>query len=200
MQNLIRLLPDILQPAVVDTTRHVASDAYMAFFKDISYAPRVRDVLQKVSTGAPIPQNTRGDKPWIYCVTRPNQVIIDQGLGSDLYLDSLADGRLAQTNVGVLDSQFIFLFPGFWKEPSVPSASPRRCLTLLPHFNKYREDGRSFISYQIWTLVHELVHQYAADLNQGSEGEAMYVNDCVQLPASKAVANAQNYVYYIASK
>ena len=204
IQNLIRLFPTILDPAIEDAARHVASDAYMAFFKDINYASQVREVLQKVSTGAPIPLNTKGASPWIYCITGPNQVIEVTGWDnheSDFYLDSLADGRLAHTDWGNYDdSEYVFLYPGFWKLPSIPSASPSRCLTLLPHFNKYKPGDQAYVRYQFWVLMHELAHQYPPDSFQDLYGEVMSVNACIQLPASEAIRNAQNYVYYVASK
>ena len=98
------------------------------------------------------------------------------------------------------DSPFIFIFPRFWNYPSVPSASPSTCLTVVPHFNNYKQNGEDYISYQLWILRHEFIHHYTYDYSPEVDREIFFVNDCLRLPASKAIGNPQSYIFYVASE
>lgn len=175
----------------------------MTFFKNIVYASHVRDILSNASIGAaPVPGNLNGASPWIFCITGPGQVVkgTKENPGEDYYTMYLSIGSPASAQVGSTDAPFIFLFPKFWNYPSVPSASPSTCLTVLPHFNRYKQTGKSYLSYQLWILLHELVHQYTYDYSGEAGREFGDVNECLRLPATRAVLNPQNYLYYVASK
>ena len=174
----------------------------MTFFKNIAYASRVREVLYNASIGAPIPANLAGASPWIFCITAPGQAKwgTNQNPGGDLYYEYMSHISPAIVNLS-RDATFVFLFPKFWNYPSVPSASPSTCLTVLPHFNNYKQNGEDYVSYQLWILLHEFIHLYTYDYNPKTvTEESFYVNDCLRLPASKAIINAQSYIFYVASK
>ena len=184
------------------------SRVYYAFFsipfsqfKDITYASRVREVLYNVSIGTPVPGNRAGASPWIFCITGPGQVKWerDENPGGDLYYRYMSHNSPATVHFS-RDAPFIFIFPRFWNYPSVPSASPSTCLTVVPHFNNYKQNGEDYISYQLWILLHEFIHHYTYDYSPEADREIFLVNDCLRLPASKAIGNPQNYIFYVASE
>ena len=104
---------------------------------------------------------------------------------------------------GVFGSKYlkntIVLCPAFWSYPTIPPPSNVNCLTVDPLFDRFRESGKRLINYQLWVIMHELAHNYVY-ARSGSLSELSSVNDCVSLAASSAVNNAQNYVFYAASK
>ena len=51
----------------------------------------------------------------------------------------------------------------------------------------------------MWVLLHELAHHYIYETSR-TEVDIYSVNECAQLSASAAVENAQNFVFYVASK
>ena len=133
------------------------------FSKTSPTPPRSATSCPNVSSGAPVPGNQGRASPWIFCVTGPGQVVdgMDENPGQDYYSGALSTGLPAGPYVSAdTDAPFVFLYPRFWTYPSVLSASPSTCLTVLPHFNRYKQDREKFVSYQLWILLHELVHQY----------------------------------------
>ena len=61
------------------------------------------------------------------------------------------------------------------------------------------ENGKDLIKYQIWHILHELVHYYVYATKQNAL-DIYNVNDCMLLPSKAALLNAMSYVYYAASK
>lgn len=204
IQTLINNLPHILIPAIEDASRSTSSDAYTTFFKDITYAPYVHNILYNISTGAPLPSNANGipaASPGIFCLTGLGQVIegSQEQPGQDFYSKCLEMDAFAMARVESSSAHLVFLCPRFWTQPAIPGRVKGACLTVLPHFNRFKQDGGSLLGYRIWVLLHELVHHYIYETS-GTEDDFYSVNECAALSASAAVENAQNFVFYVASK
>lgn len=82
--ELLYTLQNYLQPVLDDLFLDPASDAYMTFFKHVSYVESVKDVLTGVATGRPYlgPQAGRWESsggkgalgsPVFICPTAPDQ-------------------------------------------------------------------------------------------------------------------------------
>ena len=82
--------------------------------------------------------------------------------------------------------------------------NPQGCLTVDGHFNIFDHDTKGFSDYQIWILLHELVHYYThaiGDGGQDDEPEASgLANYCLMMPARMAVNHAYSYVYFVAGE
>ena len=215
---LINTLISTLQPVLDDLSRQTSSDVYTAFFKHVAFAPIVYDTLSNITTGAPIPSGPHAlrrappsafgppNTPQFVCVTGTDQItwsIEAGGLGgnqADAYTACEQDPVNAY---GIFGSKYlkntIVLCPAFWSYPTIPQQSNVNCLNVDPHFNRFRDPGERLINYQLWVILHELAQNYIY-ARSGSLFELPDVNDCVSLSASSAVNNAQNYVFYAASK
>ena len=204
IQTLINNLPHILIPAIEDASRPTSSDAYTTFFKDINYAPYVHDILSNISTGAPIPSNASNvpaASPGIFCLTAPGQVIEGsrERPGQDFYSKCLQMNAFAMARVETSSAHLIFLCPPFWTQPAIPGRVKGACLTVSPHFNRFKQDGGRLLGYRVWVLLHELVHHYIFE-RSGTQDDFYSANECAGLSASAAMENAQNFVFYVASK
>ena len=93
-----------------------------------------------------------------------------------------------------IDAEEIIICPLFFNYPAVPSTS--QCLTVNKYQEKFYQDGSQMYEFQLWILLHEIVHFYKG----GLWPEVYDVNACLRLNAGKSVVNAQNYLYYAASK
>ena len=89
----------------------------------------------------------------------------------------------------------IILCPHFFSMPTISARSP--CLTVNKYQGNFYQDGRNMFDFQLWAVMHELVHFY---LPGPPHLEVYNVNDCLRLSAEKSIQNAQSYVYYAASK
>ncbi|KAL9135983.1 MAG: hypothetical protein Q9175_002801, partial [Cornicularia normoerica] len=205
VQTLINNLPHILLPAIQDASLPTSSDVYTTFFKDITYASYVHDILYNITTGATLPSNASGlpvSNPGIFCLTGHGQVIqgSQERPGQDFYDKCLERNAFAMAQVDTPGAHLVFLCPRFWTQPAIPGRSTSACLTVLPHFNRFKQDdGGRLLSYQVWVLLHELAHHYIYETSR-TEVDIYSANDCAQLSASAAVENAQNFVFYVASK
>lgn len=54
--------------------------------------------------------------------------------------------------------------------------------------------------FQVWMLMHELVHFYSEQDLPPNYKEFYLVNECLRLSPTESVENPANYVYYAASK
>ena len=215
---LINTLITTLQPVLDDLTLHTSSDAYTTFFKNVALAPRVYDLLSNIKKGTPIPPGPHGlthappslfgppATPQFVCVTDYNQITwsVEAGGVGGKQADAFTACEKSPVNAfGVFGSKYlrntIVLCPAFWSYPDIPQPSTANCLTVDPLFNRFRESGKRLINYQLWVIMHELVHSYVY-ARSGSLSELSSVNDCVSLAAGSSVINAQNYVFYAASK
>lgn len=204
IQTLTNNLPHILLPAIQDASLPSSSEVYTTFFEDITYASYVHDILYNISTGAALPSNTNDvpdASPGIFCLTGLGQVIegSQESPGQDFYSKCLERKAFAMARLENSAAHLVFLCPRFWTQPAIPGRSKSACLRVLPHFNRFEEDGGRLLSYRVWVLLHELAHHYIFETS-GTEVDVYSVNECAGLSASAAVENAQNFVFYVASK
>ena len=215
---LVDTLIDTVQPVLDDALLSKSSPAFTAFFKHIAFAPIVYDILLKIRTGAPIspgphaipdaPPELFGPPitPQFVCVTGNDQITwsLEAGGQGGRQLDAYT--ACQQSPVHAFDiygtrfvNNSIVLCPAFWSYAAIPPQSKSTCLTVDPHFNRFRDDGRRLVNYQLWVIMHELAHHYIY-ARSGSQADVSTANDCVSLNAKSAVNNAQNFVFYAASE
>lgn len=215
---LINTLIATLEPVLEDASLPTSSSAYTTFFKNIAFAPDVYDLLLNITTGAavsPGPHAFKGGPselfgspitPQFVCVTDYKQITWSLAAGGEGGKQGDAHTACQQSPVhafGIFGSKSlknsIVLCPAFWSYASIPSSSKSTCLIVDPHFNRFRENGRRLVNYQLWVILHELAHVYVY-ARSGSLTDVSTANDCMSLSGSSAVNNAQNYVFYAASE
>ena len=215
---LINTLLSTLQPAIVDVSKQESSAAYTTFFKHVSLAPIVRDILSNITQGVPTtpgPHAIRNAAPDLFgppttpqflCITDYNQMTwsLEEGGQGGKQFDAYTACTQSPVNAyGVFGTKFlensIVLCPSFWAYPGLPPSSKAACLPVDPHFNRFRDRGTRLVNYQIWVLLHELAISYIY-ARSGSLLGVSTANDCQLLAASNAVDNAMSYVYYVASE
>ena len=207
--DLLTTIKSALQPALTSLLLPVSSPAYTVFFKDINRATFVRDILKNVANGVPVPplggQGIAAQSPLMFCTTGENQAtyITAAGVRIDTYTFCMENPRVSAY---IWRGQSItVLCPTFFKNPAVPVRTPESCLTVDPHFNVFRHDDKRFSDYQLWILLHELVHYYTFALGDNREPDiepegSYLVNYCLMLPAKMAVNHAYSYVYFVADE
>ena len=214
---LINRLMATLRPVLDDVSLPRSSPAYTTFFKNIAFAPTVYDILSNITTGAPIspgphavvdaPSELFGPPitPQFVCVTDYGQLkwsLEAGGQGGNQFDAYTACQQSPVHAFGIFGTKFpknsIVLCPAFWTYAPIPSLSKSTCLTVDPHFNRFRDTGRRMVNYQLWVILHELAHAYIYARN-GQLADVSTANDCTSLSARSAVNNAQNYVFYAAS-
>lgn len=215
---LISTLIATLEPVLDDVSRTTSSPAYTTFFKNIGFAPSVYDLLSNITTGTPIapgphavldaPPEVFGSPspPQFVCITGYEQITwsLEAGGQGGRQFDAYTACQQSPVHAfGVFGTRFlknsIVLCPAFWTYAAIPSLSKSTCLIVDPHFNRFRDNGRRMVNYQLWVLLHELAHTYIY-ARSGSLADVSTANDCMSLAGSSAVNNAQNYVFYAASE
>ena len=196
---LLATLVHALQPVITDLSSSVSSDAYTTFFRDIAYAPYVREVIYNITKGVPVPPEPGSSSltPVFYCVDGRDQITyFENDKKVDTYTQCRTGNHAAMT---LLKTPYIVICPVFFTQPAVPVRSTASCLTVDPHQNLFVGDGKSLYKYQLWHVLHELVHYYVYS-TKGNALEVFPINICLFLFGEAAVLNAQSYIYYAASK
>ena len=218
VSTLIDTLIATLQPVLSDVSLRTSSPAYTTFFKNIAFAPNVYKILSNIATGAPFSPGPHGIKnapfeafgspitPQFVCVTDHEQITWSLGAGGlgGTQIDAYVVCQNSPVHAfGIFGTRFlknsIVLCPSFWTYAAIPTLSKSSCLTVDPHFNRFRENGRRLVNYQLWVILHELAHAYIY-ASTGVLSDVSTANDCMSLAASSAVSNAQNFVFYAASE
>ena len=203
---LLGSLWSTLQTVLSDSSGESSSKAYTAFFKNIAYAEAVHAIFADIANGTSVPPSPNEGlppkAPVIVCPTHTEQFTFSIPLETD-HMDGYTYCRMAQNkNVAAFfipGSNIIALCPYFFTLAAVPAVSSRSCLTVNPHFRRFDQDGRRMLMFQLWAILHELAHYYIYASN-GAMVDFYDVNSCLILAPSEAVKNAQNFVYYAASK
>ena len=215
---LVDTLIATLQQVLHDVSLPSSSPAYTTFFKSIAFAEDVYAILSNITTGSPIAPGPHAIKfpppgafglpstPQFVCVTDYNQLewSLEPGGRGGRQFDAYTACEESPVHAfGIFGIKYlrnsIVLCPAFWNYAAIPSSSRSTCLSVDPHFNRFRADGRRLINYQLWVIMHELAHAYIY-ARTGSLSDISYANDCIALTGSSAVNNAQNFVYYAASE
>ena len=199
MATLLLSLGPELQPAIEDLGSSSASDAYVTFFKDISYAPYVREVFTNITGGASVVPGpgVPSTVPIFICIDGRDQVIYSPNkVRTDAYDRCESDGYV--TSITLLSTPYILLCPKFYNHPSAPVKTPTSCLTVDPSGSRFLQTGLSLVKYKIWHIIHELVHYYGFATKREIL-DVYNVNKCVELPGRRAVLNPASYEYYARS-
>lgn len=198
----INALHNVLQSVIADLDSSRSSDAYTTFFKHVAYAPYVRDVFSNITKGASVPPKPgrASEPPIFYCVDGRDQVIFNVS-NSNKEVDVFTRCRtyVGISAIALPRTPYIAICPAFFNRPVVPTKSPGNCFSINPQSDRYALDGRSSLNYQVWHIMHELIHYYVYSTKQ-KRVNIYSVNACVDLPGGYAVLNPQSYIYYAASK
>ena len=199
MATLLSSLGLMLQPAIEDLGSSSASGAYVTFFKDVSYAPYVREVFTNITGGASIvpSPDTPPLVPTFVCIDGRDQVSYSLNKALiDAYDRCQSSGYV--TAVALLGTPYLLICPKFFNKPSVPVKTPTSCLSVDPSGSRFLQSGTSQVEYQIWYIIHELVHYYIWPTKR-EKVDIYDVNKCVELPGHRAVLNPTSYEYYASS-
>lgn len=204
--NLLTKLYASLLPVIEDAKSTNPSPAYKAFFKDPSYANLVSTLFTNVTTGIPMtppaPYSFNGAAV-LLCVTAPEQFTYTiNGHPLDAYTDCLANPTTTSSYVGfVPPKQYIILCPSFFTSNIVSIPPPNTCLTVDNSIKSFLGNGLNAWGYKMWILLGMIVHYYLYT-STGSTAitNVNDANKCFRLAPGQSVVNANNYVYYAASK
>lgn len=204
--SLLNSLYASLLPVIEDAKSTTPSPAYQAFFKDPSSANLVSTLFTNVTTGVPMtppaPYSSNGAAAFT-CVTAPNQFVYKiDGRRTDAYTDCLANPAVATNYIGFIPPrQYIVICPSFFTSDIASIPPPNSCLTLNMYTNGFLGNGQRVWWYKMWILLGMLIHYYLYTSTASVAGtDVNDANQCVQLSAEQSSANANNYIYYAASK
>lgn len=181
-------------PALLDLAMPIRQS-----FQDAAYAPYVRKVFSNITIGASVPPEPgRSSVPPIFiCVDDRHQVTyLENGILQDAYTSYRTHDWAA---LALLKRPEILISPLFFTYPAIPLQSTANCLTVNPRLKYFVQNGLSLVKYQLWIILHELVHYYVWSTKEFHR-DVYAINRCLDLLSRDAVVNAQSYVYYAASK
>lgn len=203
--SLLHKLYFSLLPVIQDVESTNPSAAYNAFFKDPSYAPFVSTLFKNVTTGVPM------TAPGLYsfngavsfmCVTAPNQFTYNLNGPQDAYTMCVDNPNTKASYIGFIPPKpYAILCPSFFANEIAAFPRPNTCLTFNRHLNRFNGNGQLFWAYQMWIVLSMITHYYLYT----STGVFAFtgktdVNLCLRLDAKQSSVNANNYVFYAASK
>ena len=202
--TLLETLRSTLEEVLQDLDSRRSSRAFNTFFKDIRNAPYVRQVIQNITSDSPTSVIDTGHRnfPGFVCATAPRQVWWTSGDGeeTDAYDRCLQHDRVAASSIlSTADFPLIVLCPYFFEWPAIPPISKHSCSKVDSQSNAFADNGLGMIVFQMWAVMHELVHMYIY-WSSGAELDLYDINQCLHLPESETVQNAQNYAFYAASQ
>lgn len=198
--TLLITLRQTLQLGITDLGSSTSSDAYNTFFKDIANAPYVREVFSNIIKGASVPPEPGipSSAPLFICVDGRDQVTFNENNRQvDAYTRCHTLGETPA--MALLTTPYLVICPVFFTHPAIPLQSTASCLDVDPRRSRFVQDGKSLIKYQMWHILHELVHYYVYS-TKGRHLDVYGINACLALRSAYAVLNAQSYTYYIASE
>lgn len=203
--NLLNKLYSSLLPVIQDTKSTDKSPAYEAFFKDSSYAAFISALFTNITTGVPLtppaPYSFNG-APTLLCVTAPDQFTYRYDGLVDAYNHCLANPTTTAYYVGFSPpKQYIILCPSFFTSNIMSIPPPNTCLTVNTYINRFRGSGKDFWLYKMWNLLLMITHYYLyASTGNLAITNTEDANKCFRLAAEQSILNANNYLYYAASK
>ena len=197
--TLLKSLGTVVRPAITDLDSPVSSDAYTTFFKDIAYKAYIRDIFTNVSRGASVlvQPGSSSSAPVFICVDGRDQVnFVANGKRVDAY--TRCRSYTEAPAMALLTTPYIVICPAFWTHPAIPSQSSTNCYDVGTQGKYFVQDGKSWVKYQIWHLMHEMIHFYVWATKQMND-DVFGINQCVDLIGGRAVLNPQSYTYYATS-
>ena len=201
MVEVFTSLSDTLRLTIQDATSPSTSAAYITFFKDLSYAPYVRTILTNALTGTAVQPGVPGippASPQAVCVKSPGQLEILRGKTKlDMYLECIKNSSVR--SYSLTGDSLIVICPSFFDVPKVPPPDDSNCLSVSGFLNRFLGPGRQLIDYQVYVLLHVIVHYYIYAASQ-TRFDHYDINTCFHLGALESSQNAQNYAFYAASE
>ena len=195
-----------------------ASDAYITFFGDVSFAHVVRDTLSNITAGTPItpgphairnaPPDSFGPPvtPRFVCITDYDQLTwsIERGSLGGRQADAFTACQNSFTQIySIFGAKYlnntVVLCPLFFTYPAIPLPSASNCLTVDTRQNRFEGTGEEMLDFQLWKILIELTHGYI----YARAGHLVLMDDvnyCTLLAARYAVNSAMNYAFYAASE
>ena len=195
LSNLIQSLKSVVSSAMTDTERVHPGAAYNTFFNDISYSKFVHGILGMTTTGISIdPQGS----PIFWCVQGPGEIrykVRHTGETGDMY--TRCQKHPESLLQGMHGTAFIVVCPLFYTLPIADSPPAEKCLSVK--YNRFKGNGWELRFFRMWLVLHELVQFYVYAMT-GAETHVQDVNKATLLGGQASTRNAENYVYYVASK
>lgn len=206
--RLLNVLYSALKPAIQDAivSQHTPSATFKTFFTYASTATYVTRLLTNISIGSSIYEpdasglgigQPSSGSPIFFCATGPGQAI-----NSDHTIDDY-DNVCADNPGIVMDypggSPYIVVCPSFFtiRLPALPP--PNNCIAVNHSVNRFLGSGAKMSHFQIWVLLEEIAHYYI-NAGKGKTVDVDDINKCARLSARASLSNANNYLYYVASK
>ena len=206
--TLLNSLHRALQFAIHDAikSQHTPSAAFKTFFIYASTATYVTSLLTNISTGTSLYEpdasglgvnQPSSGSPIFFCITGPGQ-----GISSDPAIGDY--DNFCASNPGVVmdypgGSPYIVICPSFYTIglPALPPLS--NCIIVDHRINRFLGNGAKISHFQIWVLLEEIAHYYI-NAGKGNTVDVYDINKCARLSARASISNANNYLYYVASK
>ncbi|KAL8993280.1 MAG: hypothetical protein Q9169_006464 [Polycauliona sp. 2 TL-2023] len=228
LQTLLSTLQTIIQPAIQDAdsslTATTPSPAFSTFFHNpLIAASTVSRILTDISTGRsaypPSDALLRSNglhplvngNPTFICITEPG-LNLGRSDGPEPDLDGYdlcqKDGP-ALVMDHFVETQYINVCPSFFTIGIPPLPPKNHCLRVNRILNRFQGSGAVMSHFQIWVLLEEIVGYYMGGWKgvgvkdfgyyEGRGEGISHINDCMALPAKKAIRNEMSFVYYVAS-
>ena len=157
--NVLQTLWQVLLPALADANSREASDAYIAFFKDVYDAPTVAAVISNITTGAAVrgahfPSRKPAASPIVMCANDPlkdpNKIGLLPSKSSLVRWLALSYNHCAATHVvgaQIMHTSITILCQGFFDAVLMPS--PGQCMLQDPTTKFFTENGGTFGHTQV---------------------------------------------------
>lgn len=202
--KLVKSLESFIRPVIADLGSPTASDAYMTFFKDIRYRSYVREVFSNITKGASVvPEpgipgvETRA--PIFFCVDGRDQFTWETEDNSTVDAYTQCRSYTEVPAMALLNTPYTIICPAFHSQPATPAQSAASCYKVVPNQNRFEQDGKNLIRYQIWHIIHELVHYYVWSTEE-MNFDVYPINACLNLRNRFTVFNPNSYTYYASSR
>ena len=157
--DILQTAWQVLQPSLADVNASTSSDAYNAFFKQVSVAPTIATVISNIATGAAVrgahfPRNKPATSPIIMCANDPSKNPNKNGLlpskSSLVRWLALGYNHCDTENPCasyISTTSITILCPEFFTRRLKPS--PGQCMSQTPDTKWYSENGGTLRENQV---------------------------------------------------
>ncbi|KAG8532959.1 uncharacterized protein KY384_001740 [Bacidia gigantensis] len=183
LQEIEHDMPSVIAEASKGTTSEYG---FSPLFKTNDNSPAVQTLFQRIANSNTLSVGVITYPITFVCVNLNDEYTINKLKYWQAHPDVPAAGDSSTND--------IFLFPLFWELERNPSRCPK-----LSGGKATPNDGR-LVDALYGVVVHELADKYLHFMEsrqQASESPEFYkIQECVDLPAEKQVANAQNFAMF----
>ena len=206
VHDLLGKLSAALLPVIKDAESTPPSSAYITFFKDPLYRYFISTLLTNISTGTPIlPPSLYAFNGGVsfFCVTAPGQFYFMNGNRvEDSYEDCMANPtKTSYFHLTKPPHPYAIICPAFFTSGIEALPPPNHCLSVNTFTNRFRDDGHTFLTYQIWILMSMIAHYYLWTSTEIPDFIDMIdANALLGLAPSQSRYSTHSYVFYAASR